>query len=160
MNLTANKRRRIFYIDKIFQKKLMVLFLGVNAVIVAANIIYYLTHLKDRLEANMFRSHISISNLNELLAGDVIRFNLLLAVVCGLLVLAFYSFVRLRLNGFFGKLQRLLASRRKYTGNPEPMEISREFYDIDRVMGEFILNIDSRLADENKQLRGIKTNIN
>lgn len=160
MNFITNRRRRIFYIDKIFQKKLMILFLGVNILIVAANIVYYLTHLKDRLEENMFRSHISISNLNELLAEDVLYFNLLLAVVCGVLVLVFYSVVRLRLNAFFGKLKHILGARQKRTGEPVPVEISREFFEIDSVMGDFIQKVDKNRSDEDQQLNAIKTNIN
>ncbi len=152
-----NKRRRIFYIDKVFQKRLLVLFLGLNLAIVAANIIYYLTHLKGVVEDNLFRSHITISNVAEVLAGDVIRFNLLLAVISFVLVLLFYSLTRVKLKTFFDRLKKALYTRQdKTVEEPYAFKVHEEFQEIDQVMGEFLELTDTKLADQEKRIDAIK----
>lgn len=155
-----NKRRRIFYIDKVFQKKLLLLFLGINGIIVIANIVFYLTYLKGKLEGNMFRSHISISNLNEILAGDVIYFNILLAVISLFLVLIFYTLVRLRLDSFCKKIKQAIFSRQEQAEDAqkeqEPLQIPEAFYEIDRVMGQFFQYTDRKLEDEEKRIASLK----
>jgi uncharacterized paraquat-inducible protein A len=152
-----NKRRRIFYIDRVFQKKLMLLFLGLNLAVVAANIAYYFIHLKGAVEENMFRSHIVISNVTDVMAGNVIRFNLLLAVVCLLLVLVFYTFTRVKLKAFFDKIQKALYSRQESTQEePYRFKIAQEFQDIDQVLGDFLNKVDSTLDQEELKLSNIR----
>lgn len=156
-----NKRRRIFYIDKIFQKKLMILFLGLNLLIVAANIVYYFTYLKGAVEDNMFRSHIVISNVTELMAGEIFRFNILLAVISIALVLILYSLTRLRLKGFFDRVKKLLASRQAGVEHtPEKVEIHEEFQEVDQVLGKFFQQTDQRLAEEKTRIEKLKERIN
>jgi hypothetical protein len=152
-----NKRRRIFYIDKVFQKKLLFIFLGLNAAVVIANILFYFIHLKGEVERNLYRSHIVLSNINELIAGDVIYFNIFLAAVSFVLVVVFYSFTRLRLKSFFAKVRRMVFTRQeRREEEPYTSEIPREFYEIDTVLGEFIRHIDGHLADEQKRIDSLK----
>ena len=152
-----NKRRRIFYIDRIFQKKLLILFLGLNVAVVIANIAFYLIHLKGAVEDNLYRSHIVLSNINELIAGDVVFFNIMLAVISLILVVVFYSFTRVRLKMFFDKIKRMLLSRREQReGEPYTAEIPREFYEIDTVLGEFIAYTDKELAEDRKRIDSLK----
>ncbi|MCP5107058.1 MAG: hypothetical protein GY950_26975 [bacterium] len=152
-----SKRRRIFYIDRIFQKKLLVLFLGLNVVVVIANIAFYLIYLKGAVEENLYRSHIVLSNINQLIAGDVVYFNILLAVVSLVLVVVFYSFTRLRLKSFFDKTKRMLLTRQeRREEEPYTAEIPREFYEIDTVLGDFIDFTDKELAEENKRIDSLK----
>lgn len=152
-----NKRRRIFYIDRIFQKKLLVLFLGLNVAVVIANIAFYLVHLKGAVEDNLYRSHIVLSNINELIAGDVIDFNIMLAVISLILVVVFYSFTRVRLKTFFDKIKRMLLSRRERgEGEPYTAEIPREFQEIDTVLGEFIAFTDKTLAEDRERIDSLK----
>jgi hypothetical protein len=152
-----NKRRRIFYIDRIFQKKLLLIFLGLNAAVVAANILYYLIYLKGAVEDNLYRSHIVISNINEVIAGEVINFNIMLAIISFILVVVFYSYTRLRLKSFFDKVKRMLLSRcegrvdEAYTAG-----IPREFHEIDRVLGEFIARTDKELAEEQTRIDALR----
>jgi Flp pilus assembly pilin Flp len=155
-----NKRRRIFYIDKIFQKKLMVLFLGLNVVIVAANIIYYFSYLKGSVEDNLYRSHIVLSNVSEVMAGEIIRFNILLAVVSFALVLVLYTVTRLRLKSFFGKIKKALESRQaRIKKESYSFDIPEEFQEIDRVLDSFFEKTDQELAEENKQVTALKAHI-
>lgn len=155
-----NKRRRIFYIDRIFQKKLLILFLGLNVAVVIANIVFYLVHLKGAVEDNLYRSHIVLSNINELIAGDVIYFNILLAVISLILVVMFYSFTRVRLKTFFDKVKRMLLSRwERGEGEPHTADIPREFQEIDTVLGEFIAHTDKKLAEENVRIDSLKESV-
>lgn len=152
-----NKRRRIFYIDRIFQKKLLFIFLGLNAAVVAANILYYLVYLKGAVEDNLYRSHIVLSNINELIAGEVVYFNILLAVISFILVVVFYSYTRFRLKFFFDKVKRMLLSRREgRAGEAYTAEIPREFHEIDRVLGEFIARTDQELAEEQTRIDALR----
>jgi len=152
-----NKRRHIFYIDKIFQKKLMLLFLGINIAVAAANVLYYFIHLKGAVEENMFRSHIVIDNVGDAVAGDVLRFNLLLAAACLVLVLLFYSMTRFKLKTFFDKIKRTLISRQcKTETHPTHFKIAREFQDIHRVLGDFIQLVDSQRTEQENRIRRIK----
>lgn len=152
-----NKRRRIFYIDRIFQKKLLILFLGLNVAVVIANIAFYLIHLKGAVEDNLYRSHIVLSNINELIAGDVVFFNIMLAVISLILVVVFYSFTRVRLKMFFDKIKRMLLSRREQReGEPYTAEIPREFQEIDTVLGEFIAFTDKELAEDRERIDSLK----
>jgi Flp pilus assembly pilin Flp len=119
--------------------------------------VFYLTHLQGKLEDNMFRSHIAISNLNEILAGEVIRFNILLVVISLLLVIIFYTIVRLRLKSFFGKIKKAVYTLQERTkAEPSGLKIPGEFYEIDRVMGEFIQYTYKKLEEEDNKISSVK----
>jgi hypothetical protein len=148
-----NKRRRIFYIDRIFQKKLLLLFLGINLGVVGANIVFYFSYLKDEVERNLYRSHIEISNINEIMAGDVVRFNILLAVVSLLLVVVFYTIKRLRLKSFFESIKEALDARReKKAAETFSPRIPERFQEIDRVLGDFFQYTDKQAEEENRRI--------
>lgn len=151
-----NKRRRIFYVDRIFQKKLLMLFLGINLFVVAANIVFYFTYLKGEVERNLYRSHIEISNINEVIAGDVVQFNILLAVVSFILVVVFYSIKRLRLKSFFESIKEALDTRRekkeRETFSPRFPE---KFQEIDRVLGEFFQHTDKQAEEESQRIAAL-----
>jgi hypothetical protein len=156
-----NTRRRIFYVDRIFQKKLLILFLGINVLIVAANILYYLTYLKGEVEKNLYRSHIEISNINEIIAGEVIRFNILLAVGAILLVLVFYTFARLKLRFFFQRVIGILtASQSRRKDEVSRVRIPEEFQEIDRVLGEFFQSTERQLQEEDKRVQALRAALN
>ena len=152
---TFNKRRRIFYVDKIFQKKLLVLFLGLNVIIVISNVIYYLGHLKGAVENNLFRSHIVLSNLKEIVAGNVFYFNIFLAVVSLVLVVLFYTFARVKLRTFFRRVRSMVVTRQNKR-RPEAVRIPEEFQEIDRVLGDFIAKTDGELAEEDRRIIALK----
>jgi hypothetical protein len=156
----TNKRRRIFYVDKIFQKKLLVLFLGINAVIVVSNIVYYMTYLKSAVEKNLYRSHIEISNINEIMAGEVLRFNIVLAVVSLVLVLVFYSLARLKLKFFFQRVIKIVSACRKRRRD-ESLRISlpEEFQEIHRVLGEFIQVTTRQLQEEDERIDMLRASL-
>ncbi len=153
-----NKRRRIFYIDRVFQKKLLVLFLGINLVMVAANIIYYMIYLKGALEDNLFRSHIVISNVSDVLAGEVLEFNILLAVISLALVMIFYTVTRISLKTFFDNIKKALTSRQtQRVEQAFKLDIPEEFQEIHGVLGTFIKLTDKKLADQEKRIEAVKS---
>ena len=133
-----DKRRRIFYVDRIFQKRVLFFFLGWNCVVVIANFVFYLGHLRSLVEDNLYRSHIKISNLAQAFLNDVLRFNVLLAAASILAVVLFYLFIRLRIRSFFSKIKGCLQSP---LGRSEvetvPDSFSEEFAGIDTALREF-----------------------
>ncbi len=134
-----NTRRRVFYVDRVFQKKLLFLFLGINGITIIAYIVFYLSYLKGAVEENLFRSHITISNIKEVIARDIIMFNIALAVVIVFLVLLFYSITRLKLRVFLNQLNALLAEcRSKGKVDMSRFRFSEEFQGIDRILEDFI----------------------
>jgi hypothetical protein len=152
-----DKRRHIFYVDKIFQKKLLILFLGINFVVALLNTAYYLTYLQGEVGKNLFRSHIVLSNMNEIIAKDVVLFNLILAAISLLLVIFFYVMARLKLKSFFQQVRGILTAcqdRRKDIDFKT--QIPEKFQEIDRVLGEFIQTADRQLADGDRQIDKLK----
>ena len=133
------KRRKIYFIDKIFQKKLLILFLGINIFVIAANIAFYLLYLRNEVEDNMFKSHITIDNISEVIAGNVLVFNIILGLASLVLIIIFYTIIRKNLKGFFNKISNILYSRQEKTGiAPYKCDVKEEFYEIDKTMKRFI----------------------
>jgi len=152
---TYNKRRRIFYIDRIFQKKLLILFLSLNVLIVLSNVIYYLTYLKGEVEDNLFRSHIVLSNINEIIVGNVIYFNIALVSVSLILAILFYTYARLKLRTFFNRVWKLIIMRQK-EHRLRSVQIPEEFQEIDQVLGKFMNKIDQELNDEDRRIAALR----
>jgi len=152
---TYNKRRRIFYIDRIFQKKLLILFLSLNVLIVLSNVIYYLTYLKGEVEDNLFRSHIVLSNINEIIVGNVIYFNIALVSVSLILAILFYTYARLKLRTFFNRVWKLIIMRQK-EHRLRSVQIPEEFQEIDQVLGKFMNKIDRELNDEDRRIAALR----
>ncbi len=152
-----NKRRRIFYIDRVFQKRLLMLFLGLNLIVVAANIVFYFTYLKGAVEANLFRSHISIGNVNEVIAGGIVDFNILLAILCFVLVILFYVFTRWKLRSFLEKVKQVLsACRSPRELVPGERLLPRHFQEIDHVMEDFTRHVTQKSSEEELRIQKIK----
>ena len=71
----AEYRRKTFYIDRIFQRKFLVLFMLLCVLGTASNVSYLCTYLKDDAEANLYRARFVIANVNEIIAEHVVAFN-------------------------------------------------------------------------------------
>ncbi|MCP4217817.1 MAG: hypothetical protein GY765_24460 [bacterium] len=158
--MIRNKRRHIFYIDRLFQKKLMVLFLGLNFVIVVANILYYFIHLKGAVEDNLFRSHIVIDNISQVIADDVLWFNVVVAGGTLILTMIFYFASRMRLRAFFYGTKKALSLRMgKGTKEDQPPVILKEFQEIDQVLENFFRCCDTQLEKQEKRTFTLKEQI-
>jgi len=151
------KRRRIFYVDKIFQKRVIFFFLGWNFVVVLSNFGFYLFHLKGLVEDNLYQSHIKISSLTEAFSQEVLRFNLLLAVASVIAVVFFYLFIKLRIKSFFAMIKKSLQSRRdRPFEKPLPVSFKEEFSGMDRVLQEFFNDVDEKTEQDKKRLSSLK----
>lgn len=152
-----DKRRRIFYVDKIFQKRVIFFFLGWNFVVVLSNFVFYILHLKNLVEDNLYRSHIKISNLAEAFSQEVLRFNLILAAASIIAVVIFYLYIRLRIKSFFASIKRRLQSRMDRPFEKTlPVSLKEEFADIDMVLQEFFKHVDEKTEQDKKRLSFLK----
>ena len=151
------KRRRIFYVDKIFQKRVILFFLGWNFVVVLSNFGFYVLHLKGLVEDNLYQSHIEISSLAEAFSQEVLRFNLILALASVIAVVFFYLFIRLRIKPFFAMIKKSLQSRidRPFEKSL-PVSFKEEFADIDGVLKEFFNDVDEKTEQDKKRLTSLK----
>ncbi|MFC2163979.1 hypothetical protein ACFLT2_03135 [Acidobacteriota bacterium] len=152
-----DKRRRIFYVDRIFQKRVICFFLGWNFVVVISNFVFYILHLKGLVEDNLYKSHIKIFNLAEAFSQDVLRFNLILALASIIAVVIFYLFIRFRIKSFFSRIKGNLQSR---MGRPfektSPLSLKEEFADIDMVLQGFFKDVDEKTEQDRKRLSFLK----
>ena len=152
-----DKRRKKIYVDRVFQKRMLLLYLSLNLLIVIANLIYYSRHLRALLEANLYQSHIEISNLSEVISGTVIQFNLMLAALALILAILFYAFIRRRTRLFFNRLTEALHTRMDWTSGEWPqLDLSREFQEFDVILKEFFLAVDDRSRSDLRRISSLR----
>ena len=154
-------RRRTLNVDKIFQKRLLFIFLGWNLVVVLAYFAFYIVHLKNLIEENLYRAHIQISNLTEVFSGEFIQFSLILAGISMVALLIFYLSVRLRIKSFFNGIKTALQSRMGgRLENRSLVPTSEEFAGIDLVLQDFFRDVDEEIEQGQKRLSLLKKSIN
>ena len=152
-----DKRRKRIYVDRVFQKRMLLLYLGLNLLIVIANLMYYSRHLRALLEANLYRSHLEISNLTEVISGTVIQFNVLLAALTLVLATLFYVFIRRRTRLFFNRLTEALHTRMNGTSREWPqLDLPREFQEFDVILKEFFLAVDDRSRSDLRRISSLR----
>ncbi len=145
-------RRKKFYIDSIFQKKFLFLFLFLSFLASVANIFYSSIFLKKEVESNLYRSRIVISNVNEIIVNNVAVFNIFMLIIMILLSFVFYYLVRRRVVKYFiNELQKSLYMRKKCVIKEKlNIELPEEFYELNKVLAEFFSFVDRRLKAENE----------
>lgn len=158
--MTKNRRRTI-NVDKVFQKRLLFIFLGWNLLVVLAYLVFYIVHLKDLIEENLYRAHIQISNLTEVFSGEFIQFSLILAGISIAALLVFYLSVRLRIKSFFSGIKKAIQSRMGgRLENRFPVPTSEEFAEIDLVLQDFFRDVDEEIEQGQKRISLLKKSIN
>ncbi len=149
----AEYRRKKIFIDKIFQGKFLFLFLLLTVLTTLGNIIYLFMYLKDEVENNIYRSRFVISNVNEIIADNVISFNTGLLVMVVVLAGIFYFFVRRRITNYLKKLENALHARRHFESKKDLVcALPAEFADINEVLTDFFDSIDNRIAQEKEAI--------
>ncbi|MEI6126323.1 MAG: hypothetical protein WCQ99_07175 [Pseudomonadota bacterium] len=151
-------RRRKLYVDKIFQSKFLILFLTLCIAGAACNIAYLLFFLKEKVEENLYRSRIVISNVNDLIAGNVLVFNIFVLAGTTLLAVIFYLFVRSRVKLFLTRLEKTLLCYQQQDGPPRHLDIAlpEEFHDVHDELEIFFRSVEARLQAEEEAVRSIK----
>ncbi|MGB2906556.1 MAG: hypothetical protein WBB73_05620, partial [Candidatus Aminicenantaceae bacterium] len=120
-------------------------------------LMYYSRQLRALLEANLYRSHIEISNLSEVISGTVIQFNVLLAALSLILAILFYAFIRRRTRVFFIRLTEALHTRMHWTSGEWPqLDLSREFQEFDVILKEFFLAVDDRSRSDLRRIASLR----
>ena len=152
------KRRKIYYIDKIFQKKLLLSFLMINVAVVIVNLLYFFLHLKKMVEKHLYQSHINISNLNQIISKDVFKFNLFLVIMAVAIIIVYHLITRKRLKKFFLWMQEALLNRQSYLGDKitHPVKIKEKFHNINQVFNNFLVHIDKNTQNQVEKLGKLK----
>lgn len=154
-------RRRLLNVDRIFQRRLLLIFFGWNLVVVLAYFVFYIVHLKSLFEENIYRAHIQVTNLTEIFAGEFFQFSLILAGVAVALLLIFYLSFKRRNKAFFYGVKRALQSRTGASAEKNfPAPTAEEFADFNSVLQDFFRGVDENIEEERKRISQLKNSIN
>ncbi len=151
-----DRRRRLFYVDRRFQKKLILLLAGLNLLIVVANGAFYSLFLKSELERHTYVSHIRLSHLHDILLGEVIWFNVFLAALSIMLVGIVLVGMHLKMRRFFGKLQAAIRQRIGTPGGAPAVRLGEGLSDSEGELEAFFHEIDRRLQAEQVRVSKLK----
>lgn len=150
-------RRKIFYIDKVFQKRVLALFLGLSFLVVISNLVYYFIHLRKEVQAFLYQSHIEASNIADVILRDVLIFNLILTGVAVCLAILALIFVDVKTKHFFKRIHKeILCRMGRIPEEKGPVLVQEEFQEIDSVTKDFFQKIDIRMENEQREISQIK----
>ncbi len=149
--MTKN-RRHIYYIDRLFQRRFIVLFLVVAVLITVGNSLFYFGYLRPAVETAMYKSHISIHNPSELVYQHAMRFALIMTTIIVVIVVAFYSILRIRLERFFRSLIKRMENLLGGIGRDDTIhqDPGKEFQDLAPVLLEFMHVVDMSFGRKQK----------
>ena len=153
----ADYRRKIFFIDKLFQSKFIILFLALSLLATIGNILFLFLFLKKEVEDNLFRHRIVISNVNEIIVNNVTAFNVVLLIVTTLFAIVFYYLIRRRVRHFISGLEKVLHMK-KSGAVPEriPPDLPSEFHELNDVLADFFTTVDMRLEAQKNAVTVLK----
>ncbi len=143
-------RRKKIYIDRVFQRKFLFLFLTLTVTASAANILFLFLYLKKDVEDNLYRSRIIISNVNEVIAGNVLLFNTAVLLLMIVFSIIFYFVIKQRVRSFVDTLKDALSRSRDGSINLDqnPHEFPEEFSEANSILTDFFQFIDRKLQME------------
>ena len=155
-------RRRNFFVDRIFQRKILILFLGINLIILIANILFYQIYLKESLELGLADSNIVITNISELVFDMIFVFNIAITIVILVMMIAFYIYVHMRLNVFFEQVVVKLDRFGQHSSEiPEADDnIPEEFEGFNELLSSFFRRVRDELSNESKIVQSCEELIN
>ncbi len=141
----VRNRRRQYYVDRLFQRRFMMVFLLVAALIAVGNLLYYFQVLKPAMEELMFRSHIPVENPADVVFQHVTGFSIAMVVSVFGLVVGLYTVMRIRLQRF---MNWLLASIQQVGRKRSPMSScpGEEFQDLLPVLDRFFEHVSDQQA--------------
>lgn len=154
----AKNRRRIYFVDRLFQRRFIVLFLIVALLITVGNTVFYFGYLRPTVEDAMYHSHITIDNPSELVFQHAIRFTLIMAISIMLVVVVFYSILRIRLERFFLYLTERMENLMRGLGREETIHRNpgEEFQDFAPALLEFMHVVDLSYSRKQNILQALK----
>ncbi|MCJ7681610.1 MAG: hypothetical protein MUP70_12850, partial [Candidatus Aminicenantes bacterium] len=124
---------------------------------IISNIIFYSVYLRKMIEANLYRSHPSLSNLNEILSNNVIHFNIILAGIIFVLMTAVYLILISRIRRFFKILQNnIKIGTQTGTKNLISADMPVEFSEFNSVFRNFLEESARRQMREKQSITKIK----
>ncbi|NOY23792.1 MAG: hypothetical protein GXO70_09835 [Acidobacteria bacterium] len=100
----SKNRRRQYYIDRLFQRRFLWLFLMLVVIITICNLMFYFGLLRPAVDDAMFRSHIQVDNPVNIVTGLLSRFIPVIVLLVTVLTVGLYSIFRVRLERFLGWL--------------------------------------------------------
>ena len=138
-------KRKILFIDRVFQKNMILLFLAINIVMVVSNLVYYWLTMKEVGPVDLKESGIVISNISEIIFNSILSFNVILAFILCVLIIIFYYYVHKKLNNFFSSIIEALKEREFSSEARADFLVNSEFQDIDDVLHQFFKQTDEEL---------------
>jgi len=154
----SRNRRHIYYIDRLFQRRFIVLFLIVAVLITVGNSLFYFGYLRPAVEAAMYKSHISIHNPSELVYQHAMHFALIMTVTIFVIVVAFYSILRIRLENFFRSLIKRMENLLGGIGRDDTIHQDPGifFQDLAPVLLEFMHVVDMSFGRKQKITQALR----
>jgi methyl-accepting chemotaxis protein len=143
-------RRRIYLINKKYQWKFIAAFIGVSllGIISTVSAMYYF--LKQRIEENLYRSHIKISDTGDIILPVTVKVNILFFLL-GVFVIALLSYYYSRrmgrlVNGMVEVLDRFGEGRLDFDASLE----EEDFPGLGRHLGKMIESNNKHLSEIKK----------
>lgn len=150
-------RRKQFYIDKIFQNRFLTLFIALGIFSSIANYIFMVTYLKNDVEKYIYKSHISIDNVNQSIVNSLLNFNILLVLAALIFALLFYTLIRVKIQNFFKKVYLAVFIRLGYSELEDfSHHLPKMFQDIDVILGKLFDKIDKKIEKEQAFMKNVK----
>ncbi len=149
-------RRKVYYIDRVFQRKFLILFLLLCFLGTAINILYMSTYLNKNVEMNLYRARYVISNVNAVIAEHVVIFNAVITAVMVVLAVCFYLLVRRRVQQAATRMKQALEVRtlRSLCTAAIPA-MPEEFAELESALASFFAVVDEKLRNQRSALAAV-----
>lgn len=152
--MIANRRRQ-YYIDRLFQRRFIILFLMMTLLITLGNALFYLGYLEPMLSGLMYRSHIPLENPASLLMERLVVVTLGILTGIVLLSTAFYSVMRIRLQVFLAWLNHAVADAIRGEANRSWVCPGEEFQDLSTTLTAFFQQVSDQRVGRNLFATGL-----
>ncbi|NOZ13652.1 MAG: hypothetical protein GXO69_08420 [Acidobacteria bacterium] len=148
----AKNRRQIYFVDRLFQRRFILLFVIVAVLITAGNTLFYFLDLRPAVESAMYRSHITIHNPGEIVFQHAMRFSIVISISIIVIVIIFYSIMRYRLERFLRYLTLRMENLIHGIGRNETIirHPGEEFQGLAPVLLEFMYVVDRNFERKQK----------
>ncbi len=155
----SRNRRTQYYIDRLFQRRFLWLFLGVVAIITICNLIFYFNILRPAVDEAMFRSHIRMDNPASIVVSLLSRFMPVTIVLVTVLTVGTYTILRLRLERFLGWLtDHLQLAMNETQDNTRKNDIpTAQFQDLEPTLLWFLFHVRDQKHNSQEISRKIRS---
>lgn len=143
-------RRKIYLINKKYQWKFIAAFIGVSLLGIISTVSFMYYFLKERIEENLYRSHIKVFDTGDIILPVAVKINLLFFLL-GVFVIALLSYYYSRrmsrlVNGMVDVLDKFGEGRLDFDASVE----EEDFPGLGQHLGEMIESNNKRISEIKK----------